>query len=111
MKSDSELRIDVLAELMWDPRGPEALVGVAVKEGAIALTGHLDLDNSAQKIATRRAVERVSGVKTIAMELEVNPRSQPRGGQPSGTSRRDYATGLRWPGAATQRLNRGPRRT
>lgn len=71
MKTDSELKIDVLAELSWDPLVPEARVGVAVNEGVVTLTGHLD--SYAEKVATKRAAERVSGVKAIAMELEVIP--------------------------------------
>jgi len=71
MKTDSDLKKDVLSELMWDPLVPEARVGVAVNEGVVTLAGHLD--TYAEKIATRRAVERVSGVRSIAMELDVIP--------------------------------------
>ena len=71
MKTDVELKKDVTAELSWDPLVPETRVGVSVREGVVTLTGHLD--TYAQKVATRRAVERVSGVKAIAMELDVVP--------------------------------------
>lgn len=71
MKTDVELKKDVMAELSWDPLVPETRVGVAVSDGVVTLTGHLD--TYAQKVATRRAVERVSGVKAIAMELNVVP--------------------------------------
>jgi osmotically-inducible protein OsmY len=71
MKNDSELKTDVLNELAWDPLVPETRVGVAVNDGVVTLTGHLD--TYAEKIATQRAVERVGGVKAIAMELEVIP--------------------------------------
>jgi osmotically-inducible protein OsmY len=71
MKTDSELKKDVLAELSWDALVPEAKIGVAVQEGVVTLSGHLD--NYAEKVAARRAVERVSGVKAIAMEMEVLP--------------------------------------
>lgn len=71
MKTDSDLKKDVLTELSWDPLVPEARVGVAVSDGVVTLTGHLD--TYAEKIATRRAVERVSGVKAIAVELDVVP--------------------------------------
>ena len=41
MKSDTEIREDVIRELRWDPqvRDPDA-IGVAIKDGAVALTGH-----------------------------------------------------------------------
>ena len=71
MKTDMELKKDVTAELSWDPLVPETRVGVAVSDGVVTLTGHLD--TYAQKVATRRAVDRVSGVKAVAMELDVVP--------------------------------------
>lgn len=71
MKSDSELKKDVLSELLWDPLIPEARVGVSVTDGVVTLTGHLD--TYAEKVATQRAVERVSGVKAVAVEINVIP--------------------------------------
>lgn len=71
MKTDSELKRDVLAELSWDPLVPESRVGVAVDDGVVTLTGHLD--SYAEKVATMRAAQRVGGVKAIALELEVIP--------------------------------------
>jgi len=71
MKTDSELKKDVLAELAWDPVVPEAKVGVSVNDGVVTLTGHLD--SYSEKVAARRAVERVGNVKAIAMEIDVIP--------------------------------------
>lgn len=71
MKTDSELKKDVLSELLWDPLISETKVGVSVKEGVVTLTGHLD--TYAEKVAAKRAAERVSGVKAIAVELDVIP--------------------------------------
>lgn len=71
MKTDSDLKRDVLAELSWDPLVPEARVGVAVNDGVVTLTGHLD--TYAEKVAAKRAAQRVSGVKAIALELDVIP--------------------------------------
>jgi osmotically-inducible protein OsmY len=71
MKTDSDLKKDVLDELLWDPLVPEARVGVAVNDGVVTLTGHLD--TYAEKVAAKRAVERVSDVKAIALELDVIP--------------------------------------
>ena len=71
MKTDSELKKDVLNELQWDPVVPEARVGVAVRDGVVTLSGHLD--SYAEKYAIKRAVERVSGVKALAIELTVIP--------------------------------------
>lgn len=71
MKTDSELKKDVLTELLWDPLVPEARVGVAVSDGVVTLTGHLD--TYAEKVAAKRAAERVAGVQAIAVELDVIP--------------------------------------
>lgn len=71
MKTDLDLKKDVLTELSWDPLVPETKVGVSVSEGVVTLTGHLD--SYAEKVATRRAVERVVGVKAIALEIDVVP--------------------------------------
>jgi len=71
MKTDSYLKKDVLTELSWDALVPEARIGVMVNDGVVTLTGHLD--TYAEKVAARRAVERVAGVKAIAMELDVVP--------------------------------------
>ena len=71
MKTDSDLKHDILTELAWDPVVPEAKVGVAVSDGVVTLSGHLD--TYAEKIASQRAVERVSGVQAIALEIDVVP--------------------------------------
>lgn len=71
MKTDSELKKDVLAELAWDPLVPEARIGVAVADGVVTLTGHLD--SYAEKIAAKHAAERVIGVKALAIEIDVTP--------------------------------------
>lgn len=69
MKNDAQLKKDVLAELEWDPAINAAGVGVAVKDSVITLSGHLD--NYVQKYAIERAVQRVEGVKAVAIELDV----------------------------------------
>jgi osmotically-inducible protein OsmY len=69
MKTDTQLKKDVSSELEWDPAVNAAGVGVAVKDGVVTLSGHLD--NYAQKYAVERAVQRVEGVKAVAVELDV----------------------------------------
>ena len=70
VKSDTEIRDDVIDELQWDPQitAPEA-IGVAVRDGAVTLTGHAA--SYAEKLAAARAAERVYGVKAVANELQV----------------------------------------
>lgn len=69
MKTDAQLKKDVMAELEWDPAIRASQVGVAVKDGVITLSGHLD--TYAEKSAVERAVARVAGVQAIAVEMDV----------------------------------------
>lgn len=69
MKHDAQLKKDVLAELAWDPSINASHVGVVVEKGVVTLLGHLD--SFAEKHAVERAVQRVPGVHTIAVELDV----------------------------------------
>lgn len=71
MKTDAELRREVEEELSWESEVPDARVGVAVSEGVVTLTGHLD--TYGQKDAARQAAQRVAGVRAVAVELDVIP--------------------------------------
>ena len=42
MKTDSELKQDVLAELKWEPSINAAHIGVEVEDGVVTLAGHVD---------------------------------------------------------------------
>lgn len=69
MKSDIQLRDDVQAELNWTPEVKTSDVGVIARDGVVTLTGHLA--SHAEKYAIERAVQRVHGVKAVAVELTV----------------------------------------
>jgi len=69
MKTDHQLKQDVMAELAWDPAIKADAVGVAVKDGIVTLSGHLD--TYAEKYAIEKALRRVGGVKAIALELDI----------------------------------------
>lgn len=69
MKTDDQLKKDISAELEWDPSINASHVGVAVKNGVVTLTGHLE--NYMEKSAIERAAARVEGVKAIAIEVDV----------------------------------------
>ncbi len=78
MKTDSQLRLDVVEELGWDPSINEAEIGVAVKDGVATLIGFVD--SYAQKLAAERAAERVVGVKAVADDIKVRlPSDRARG--------------------------------
>ena len=69
MKTDTQLQSDVMAELKWDPSFNAAEIGVEVKNGVVTLSGHVD--KYAEKWAAERAAQKVSGVKALAIELDV----------------------------------------
>lgn len=69
MKSHEQLRSDVEQELAWEPELDESHIGVSVNDGAVTLNGHVP--TYGQKIHAVRAVERVTGVRAVADELEV----------------------------------------
>jgi len=68
-KSDATLKRDIEAELAWDPAIRSSAVGVGVKDGVATLTGHIE--TYAEKRAIEKALQRVSGVRAIALELDV----------------------------------------
>ena len=69
MRTDNELRADVVAELSWDPSIREEDIATAVKGGVVTLAGIVE--TYAQRYAAQRAVERVNGVQAIVNDLTV----------------------------------------
>ena len=69
MKTTDQLRADVGHELAWEPKLDERHIVVSVSDGAVTLDGHVP--TYGQKVHAVRAVERVSGVRAVADELEV----------------------------------------
>jgi osmotically-inducible protein OsmY len=69
MKSDDDLKKDVVAELAWDPAVNAAAIGVSVSKGIVTVSGHLD--TYSEKLAVERALRRVEGVKAIAIEIDI----------------------------------------
>jgi len=77
VKPDAEIRDDVIRELQWDPQltDPDA-IGVAIKDGAVTLTGHAP--SYAEKVAAASATARIFGVKAVADDVEVHLPGEPR---------------------------------
>lgn len=69
MRTDSDLRSDVISELNWDPSIRNEDIAIAVKESVVTLAG--TVDTYAQRYAAERAVERVNGVRAIVNDLTV----------------------------------------
>ena len=68
-KSDEELKIDVLAELEFDPSVKVSDIGVLVKDGTVTLNGYAM--SYGERFAAVRSAKRVAGVKAIADDIEV----------------------------------------
>jgi osmotically-inducible protein OsmY len=69
MKTDQQLQLDVIAELSWEPSVNSEDIGVEVKDGIVTLAGHVE--SYAEKMDAERATIRVSGVKALAVEMDV----------------------------------------
>lgn len=69
MKTDAEIKDDVLNELAWQPNVDETEIGVIVEDGVVTLSGVLN--NYSKKIAAEKAVKSVEGVKALAGDIEV----------------------------------------
>lgn len=71
MKTDEQLRTDVMEEINWDPQLTKIAteIGVASKDGVITLTG--EVDSYWKKRAAEDAAQRVAGVKVVACDIEV----------------------------------------
>tara|TARA_R110001606_G_scaffold44859_13_gene117117 strand:- start:15 stop:683 length:669 start_codon:yes stop_codon:yes gene_type:complete len=69
MKSDAEIKEDVLDELAWQPNIDETEIGVIVENGIVTLSGVVN--QYSKKIAAEKAVKSVEGVKAIAGDIEV----------------------------------------
>lgn len=76
VRTDEELRSDVLAELARNPRIRHSEIAVIVKDGAVTLNGMvLTLD---EKIYAERAVKDLRDVRAIANDIEVKLPEQMR---------------------------------
>ncbi len=69
MKTDTQLKKDVSDELEWEPSINATNIGVAVHNGVVTLSGHIQ--TFAEKAAIERVVQRIDGVKAMALELDV----------------------------------------
>ncbi len=67
---DLELRTAVTDELEWEPSLNAAHIGVAVRDGVVTLSGHVE--SYGEKCAAEFAARRVRGVRAVAQEIEVH---------------------------------------
>jgi osmotically-inducible protein OsmY len=68
-KTDEEMKVDVLAELEFDPSVKVSDIGVLVKDGTVTLNGYAS--SYGERFAAVRCAKRVAGVKAIADDIEI----------------------------------------
>ena len=69
MKTDAEIKDNVLDELAWQPDIDETEIGVIVENGVVTLNGVVE--SHSKKLAAEKAVKGVFGVKALASDIEV----------------------------------------
>lgn len=70
MKTDTQLRIDVVEELAWDSSVNSSQIGVDVKDGVVTISGYVD--SFSDKWNAVKAIEKVAGVRALLIELNVH---------------------------------------
>jgi len=70
MKTDAQLKKDVIEELRWEPSVTSSDIKVDTQNGVVMLSG--TVPHYAEKWAAERATQRVEGVRAIAEEIEVH---------------------------------------
>ena len=69
MRTDAQIQKDVMAQLQWEPFLNAAQIGVAVKDGIVTLSGHVD--SYGKKFAAESAAKKILGVKAVAEDITV----------------------------------------
>jgi osmotically-inducible protein OsmY len=90
MKTDTEIKRDVEAELRWDPEIDDTDIAVKVNDRVVSLSGFVR--DYAQKHHATRIAKRVAGVTALANDIEV--RLSPGEGIPDPQLARDAVSAL-----------------
>jgi osmotically-inducible protein OsmY len=69
VRTDDDIRNDVIFELKWDPKLSSKDIAVDVKEGVVTLSGFVG--SYWQRNAAEKAVKRIHGVRGVADDLKV----------------------------------------
>ena len=72
MKTDAQLKNDVMEELRWEPTVTSSNISVAAHDGVVTLSG--SVPHYAEKRAAERATQRVAGVNHMTTgSTNINP--------------------------------------
>ena len=77
MKTDLQLKNDVMEQLQWEPRVTSIDIRVLARDGIVTLSGKVPTYR--EKCEAERATLRVEGVKDIADEIDVDPKEGHQG--------------------------------
>ena len=66
----------MVSELKWTLNVDARAIGVAVIDGVVTLTGHVQ--TSSEMVSVERAVLRIRDVKALVNEINVHPECAPR---------------------------------
>jgi osmotically-inducible protein OsmY len=91
MKTDTEIKHDVEAELRWEPEVDDTDIAVKINNGVATLTGFVS--SYAQKYRAGNTAKRVAGVTALANDIEV--RLSPAEGVPDPQLARDAIAALK----------------
>jgi len=91
MKTDTEIKRDVEAELRWDPQIDDTDVAVKTTNAVVTLTGFVH--SYAEKYHAASTAKRVAGVTALANDIEV--RLSPGEGVPDPQLARDAVAALK----------------
>ena len=69
MKTDDEIQKDIMEQIKWEPYLKASEIGVAVKNGVVTLSGHVD--SYPKKLAAENAAKKIAGVKAIAEDIQI----------------------------------------
>jgi len=69
MKTDIQIQKDVMEQLKWEPFLNAAEIGVAVKNGIVTLSGHVD--SYSKKLTAENAAKKIAGVKAVAEDIQI----------------------------------------
>ena len=73
MRTDAQIKQDILDELVFQPKIDATQIGVVVDDGVVTLTGLVF--SYAKKITIIKTVEKIAGVKAIAEDIVIGYRS------------------------------------
>jgi osmotically-inducible protein OsmY len=76
MKTDSQLQLDVMEEIKWEPGIDHEHIGVSVANGVVSLSG--TVRSYAEKLLAEKTVRHVKGVRALAEDLQVRYDWQPK---------------------------------